>query len=277
VVAPALDARDGAAVAAAFGLRAGDLALGVFAHPDDEAWSAGGTCAALVDAGVRVRVIFATDGEAGRDDLRRGWSKAALGAHRRTEARAAAAVLGCEEPVFLGAPDGGLAAEGPDASGARVAGALRQALIDQLATARPQVLLGLGDDGGYPHRDHVALVAACVAACAVLGPTAPPHWQAAFAPGIFAPLLRALRRAGATSLLDPAWPAERLGWRGAQQQAVCLDIGALAARKTAAIAAHRSQLRGGDPLALLGPGVVASLLERETWGRAGPAVALARG
>ncbi len=276
MVAPALDARDGAAVAAAFGLRPGDLALGVFAHPDDEAWSAGGTLAALVDAGVRVRVIFATDGEAGLDDLRRGWSKAALGAHRRTEARAAAVVLGCGEPVFLGLPDGGLAADGASAAGPGVAAALRQALIDQLAATRPQALFGLGDDGGYPHRDHVALVVACVDACAALGSTAPRHWQAAFAPGTFAPLLRGLRRAGATSLLDPAWPAERLGWRGGAQPSVSLDIGALAARKTAAIAAHRSQLRGGDPLALLGPGVVASLLARETWGRAGAPASPAR-
>ena len=265
-----VDARDALAVAAAFGLRPGDVAVAVFAHPDDEAWSAAGTLMALNAAGVRSHVVFATDGEAGHDDLRRGWTPAQLGQERRREAFAAAAVLGCEQPVFLGFPDGGLASLEADA-GETSGAALRLALTEQLALLRPQAVFSLGLDGGYPHRDHVALAAACLAVCqapaivAADEPTSHPLFFAAFAPGTFAPLLRLLRRARAETILDPSWPAERLGQAPLSASTVSIAIDALRDRKCAAIAAHRSQLRNGDPLALLGPGVVASLLGREDW------------
>ncbi len=41
------------------------------------------------------------------------------------------------------------------------------------------------------------------------------------------------------------------------------DIAAVAGLKLAAIAAHRTQLPGGDPHALFPPGIVAALLSRE--------------
>ena len=46
--------------------------LGVWAHPDDEAYLAGGLMAAAVDAGARVVCVTATRGERGTPDVRLG-------------------------------------------------------------------------------------------------------------------------------------------------------------------------------------------------------------
>ncbi len=70
------------------------------AHPDDEALGCGATIARHVDAGEKVNIIFASDGELSRPD-------AALKAVSKREemAREAASALGAEPPLFLGFPD----------------------------------------------------------------------------------------------------------------------------------------------------------------------------
>jgi LmbE family N-acetylglucosaminyl deacetylase len=72
------------------------VALGLFAHPDDETLACGGTLAALVDDGWTVHVVFVGDG---RITARPG------GQDNQADAVAACAVLGVGEPGFLGFPD----------------------------------------------------------------------------------------------------------------------------------------------------------------------------
>jgi LmbE family N-acetylglucosaminyl deacetylase len=78
--------------------------LVVMAHPDDAEFSAGGTLARWTGAGARVSYCVCTDGDKGTSDPRR--DPRAVAEERIAEQRAAAAVLGVEEVVFLGHPDG---------------------------------------------------------------------------------------------------------------------------------------------------------------------------
>jgi LmbE family N-acetylglucosaminyl deacetylase len=121
------------------------------AHPDDEALLTGGTLARVAAEGHRVVVVFATRGEAGSADDRRG-----LGARRTAEAQLAAAVLGVARLVHLDYADSGMQAGD---GGARAfsncdvdeaAGRLAQVLREEGA----QVLTIYDANGGYGHPDH---------------------------------------------------------------------------------------------------------------------------
>jgi bacillithiol biosynthesis cysteine-adding enzyme BshC len=71
-------------------------------HPDDESIYAGGTIAALTEAGYSVRLVVATDGRAGR-----GGSSAQLVTQRASELSCAAKILGIEQVETLGFVDFG--------------------------------------------------------------------------------------------------------------------------------------------------------------------------
>lgn len=74
--------------------------LVVAAHPDDEVLGCGGAMARHAAAGHKVDIVFVADGESSRTHA--GQADVAV---RRATARAAAAVLRCEEPRFLDLPD----------------------------------------------------------------------------------------------------------------------------------------------------------------------------
>jgi LmbE family N-acetylglucosaminyl deacetylase len=82
--------------------------LVVAAHPDDVDFGAAGTVATWVDAGATVVYCIVTDGDAGGFD--RSIGRAEMAALRREEQKAAAKTVGVDEVVFLGYPDGRLAA-----------------------------------------------------------------------------------------------------------------------------------------------------------------------
>ncbi len=80
--------------------------LVITAHPDDVDFGVAGSVAAWTDAGIHVTYCLATDGEAGGSD--RSVSRAEMAELRRAEQTAAAKVVGVEDLVFLGHPDGRL-------------------------------------------------------------------------------------------------------------------------------------------------------------------------
>lgn len=128
----------------------GDLGtiLAVFAHPDDEAYLAGGLMAVAADAGRRVVCVTATKGELGfpDDDPRSVEERAAL---REAELRACLDVLGVTEHHWLGHPDGGCAAVDD-------AVPVRQ-LCELLEEVRPDTVLTFGPDGQTYHPDHMSV------------------------------------------------------------------------------------------------------------------------
>lgn len=80
----------------------------VAAHPHDETLGMGAAAAMLAERGVPVQVVAVTDGEAAYPDPPGGRTR--LAARRRDELVAAAARLRLARPIFLGIPDGEVAA-----------------------------------------------------------------------------------------------------------------------------------------------------------------------
>jgi LmbE family N-acetylglucosaminyl deacetylase len=124
--------------------------LGVWAHPDDEAYLSAGLMAAARAAGLRVVVATATYGEQGTPDPRR-WGPARLGALRRHELAASLAVVGVHEHHWLGFADGGCA-EITVATGQAAVGRI----IDEV---RPDTIVTFGPEGMTGHPDHRAVSA----------------------------------------------------------------------------------------------------------------------
>jgi LmbE family N-acetylglucosaminyl deacetylase len=119
--------------------------LGVWAHPDDEAYLSAGLMALARDAGNRVVCVTATRGELGTADPAR-WPPGLLSAERTGEMARCLGILGVTEHHWLDHPDGGCA----DADPAAAIGALAE-LIDQV---RPDTVLTFAPDGLTGHPDH---------------------------------------------------------------------------------------------------------------------------
>ena len=77
--------------------------LAVFAHPDDEAFSVGGTLAHYAQKGVKVVLACATRGEAGKI-TDPSMTITDLGQHREAELKRATAALGIPGPGVSGLP-----------------------------------------------------------------------------------------------------------------------------------------------------------------------------
>jgi LmbE family N-acetylglucosaminyl deacetylase len=85
-------------------IAAATAAFAVVAHPDDESFGLGGILSALSGAGVTVRVLCLTHGEASTLGAVTGLAEV-----RAAELRRAATVLGVGDVELLDFPDGGLA------------------------------------------------------------------------------------------------------------------------------------------------------------------------
>ena len=138
--------------------------LVIFPHPDDSAFFAAGTLARWVAEGHRVTSVCCTSGNIGtmRDDQ----TKEKVAILRENELRSANSVLGVQETVTLGHPDGGFMEPG----------ALRKELIGLIRKYRPDRLLTLDPWLKYEvHPDHdltgrMAAEAAAFAAFPLLHP-----------------------------------------------------------------------------------------------------------
>ncbi len=198
----------------------------VAAHPDDEVLGVGGTMAILAAAGIRLRLIAITDGEASHP----GADPEVIAQTRVRESAAALDRLGAgrTEVVRLGLPDTGLAGH-------------EQELSDILAEQCAGFEVCLAPWEGDAHADHEAAGRAARRAGQQAGQTVLtyPVWMWHWA--------------------EPG--DQRVPWHRARR--IMLPSG-LAARKQAAIAAFTSQLTdrdaGADPV--LPPGIVAHFTRR---------------
>jgi LmbE family N-acetylglucosaminyl deacetylase len=207
----------------------GDLGtvLAVFAHPDDEAYLAGGLMACAVDAGRRVVCVTATKGELGfpDDDPRSLEERAAV---RERELRACLDVLGVTEHHWLDQPDGGCAGADESLPVTR--------LCELLEEVRPHTVLTFGPDGQTYHPDHMAVSRWTTLATRKMGDDArllyaamTPEWIEAFSAAV--PVEQVMM----TDDPPPTVPAEELAlWF------LCDDD--LAARKVEALRCQASQV-----------------------------------
>lgn len=206
--------------------------LGIWAHPDDEAFLSSGLMAVARQRGERVVVATATLGEEGVQDPAR-WPPHRLAGIRRRELADSLAVVGVDEHRLLGYGDGSLTRVPAQEAVRRVA--------DLLEDVRPDTVVTFGPDGMTGHGDHRTVSAWVGAAWALSGRRAA-LWHATLTP-------RFHRTWGALNdevglWLDgarpPATPRARL-----VAEVVCDE--ALARLKYRALRAHASQI---DSLAL---------------------------
>ncbi|HZG93571.1 MAG TPA: PIG-L family deacetylase [Mycobacteriales bacterium] len=122
--------------------------LGIWAHPDDEAWLSAGLMARAVDAGSRIVCVTATRGELGVQDADR-WPPERLADIRTAELAETLAILGVEEHRWLDYPDGAVADVDADEAVER--------LVAVLAEVRPDTVLTMGPDGMTGHIDHITV------------------------------------------------------------------------------------------------------------------------
>ena len=122
--------------------------LGVFAHPDDEVFCAGGTMARAAEAGAEVMIVSASRGEQGQIRDPTAATRRTLGAVREGELSAAAAELGVQRVQVLAYPDGALQHH---------RSSLGPAIAEIMRRFDPDTVISFGADGGYGHPDHVAI------------------------------------------------------------------------------------------------------------------------
>jgi len=128
--------------------RTGGLAA-VFAHPDDESFTAAGALALAHDRGRAVRLLLLTRGEAGNPDRTPDLD---LADQREEEMRCAAAKIGMDEVTVADHPDGHLSE------------VLFSTLVDEIAAwlgdRRPDAVITFGPHGVTNDADHVVVGAA---------------------------------------------------------------------------------------------------------------------
>jgi LmbE family N-acetylglucosaminyl deacetylase len=129
--------------------------LGVWAHPDDEAYLSAGLMALVRAAGGHVTCVTATLGEHGTDDPE-AWPPARLARTRRMEIAASMAVLGVDDHRLLGYEDGTLADQPP--------GRGIDAIVAVIREVRPDTIVTFGPEGMTGHPDHRTISAWTTAA-----------------------------------------------------------------------------------------------------------------
>lgn len=126
-------------------------AMVIVAHPDDAEFGNAGTIASWTDQGVDVCYVLVTNGAAGSPDFE--MTRERLTAIREEEQRAACAVLGVKNVVFLGFEDGQLE---PTLE-------VREAVSREIRRFKPDVIIGPDPTvrfamGVYVnHPDHIAV------------------------------------------------------------------------------------------------------------------------
>jgi LmbE family N-acetylglucosaminyl deacetylase len=119
--------------------------MGIWAHPDDEAYLSAGLMGRVLDAGGSVTVLTATRGEKGTADPA-DYDQAHFAARRERELRASLRELGVHDVRLLGYPDGECDRVNDESAIDRIAAAI--------AASAPDLVVTFGPDGLTGHRDH---------------------------------------------------------------------------------------------------------------------------
>ena len=205
--------------------------LGVWAHPDDEAYLSAGLMALARRHGRRVVVVTATAGEHGTNDPD-CWPPVRLARRRRREMAASLAAIGVHEHRWLGYSDGACA----DADEGEAITTIGE-IIDAV---EPHTIVTFGPDGMTGHPDHCAVSAWTTAAWASRRRHYPGSrlWYATLLPSFH-------QEWGGLNDSIGIFPAEATPPETPDDEAAAIIRceGWLARRKAAALRAHASQVR----------------------------------
>jgi N-acetyl-1-D-myo-inositol-2-amino-2-deoxy-alpha-D-glucopyranoside deacetylase len=254
------------------------------AHPDDELFHAG-VLAHLSERGVRVTLVCATNGDAGRPHPSVG-PIADLGARRAEELRLSCKRLGIEEPVLLGFHDSArkerFRRDDPQALANVDMLTVEAALRRVIARTKPQIVVTFELHGGYYHPDHVAISRAATAtffSSGSMGSEAPERlFYAGMLTDVFRTFAEVSRGRGIVDGLDP----DIFGC-APEMIAVSFDARSYMERKLSVLTAHRSMFGITDDMLHNPPPPVAQMLstfrpvmEREVFMLGGTRVPIAR-
>jgi len=195
--------------------------LAVFAHPDDPEFSLAGSAARWTDEGAQVTYCVVTNGAAGSNDPNQDLDE--LVQLRQAEQRAAAAVLGIHEVLFLGYADGTLQ---PTLELRReLTRIIRQLKPDRVVCGDPTAMFY--GDSYINHPDHRAAAEATL--------------YAVFPSAVTRPIFPELLAEG----YEPHQVKE-LYISGTMEPNTYVDISGTLERKIEALRCHKSQLDPGD-------------------------------
>jgi LmbE family N-acetylglucosaminyl deacetylase len=201
------------------------IAMSIHAHPDDQEFTVAGTLAKWARLGCEVISVIITSGDSGSNDLQHGREyKSTLAALREEEQRAANAVLGIRETVFLRYPDGELEATV----------ALRRELTRIIRQYKPEAVVTGNLEAAFYGNEYI---------------NHPDHRAAAEA-ATYAVFPSAGTRLIFTDLLEAGYEphnVKRLYIHGAEKSDTWIDISQDIQTKVEALRKHASQLGDWDP------------------------------
>jgi LmbE family N-acetylglucosaminyl deacetylase len=239
----------------------GRTILAVFAHPDDESLSCGGTLARLADAGARVVLLCASRGESGSVSDQALVAASDLGRVRSDELREAARTLGIADVLIYDHPDGELRWEDvPE---------LHAEIVAAIVRYQPDGVITFAEDGLYWHLDHIGVHERTYTAVRSLGADAPPLYYVTMPKGVMREVVEAAVAKGATLKDTSFWGIEPDAFGDAAiPPGFVVDVREWVPRKLAALGCHRTQLGPNNPFARIDDGQARRLLGLEHFRRA---------
>ncbi len=204
-------------------------AMSIHAHPDDQEFTVAGTLAKWAKAGCEIISVIITSGDSGSNDPQHGAEyKPVLAALREEEQRAANALLGIREPIYLRYPDGELEATLP----------LRKELTRLIRQFKPEAVVTGNPEGVFYGSDYI---------------NHPDH-RAAAAAATYAVFPSAGSRLLFADLLSAGYEphnVKRLYIHGSEKSDTWVDISSEIDVKLEALRKHASQLGDWDPEKML--------------------------
>ncbi|CAN5767057.1 PIG-L family deacetylase [soil metagenome] len=222
--------------------------LAMFAHPDDEAFSCGGTLAKAAAAGHTVSLVCTTRGEEGEivhpdidpDPYPKGDARGKL---REEELTATCRALGINPPIFLDYHDSGfpttVGEKNPRSFMNASLETVERQLLDHIARLKPDVMITFDPHGGYPHIDHITIHRAAIAAFWSAGSVMQPAPKRLFFPARSSEEVAAAKAGSTSTTVQNVHP--ELHGVSPDSFAAVIDVSAFVNQKKAAMFAHRSQ------------------------------------
>src|SRR5688572_17616534 len=166
----------------------GRTILAVFAHPDDESLSCGGTLARLADAGARIVLLCASRGERGSISDPALVPDGDLASVRTRELHDAAAILGIADVIVLDHRDGNLRWQDvPE---------LHAEIVAMVEKHQPAAVITFAEDGLYWHLDHIGIHERTYTAVLSFGASAPALYYVTIPKGIMREVVEAAKTQG---------------------------------------------------------------------------------
>jgi LmbE family N-acetylglucosaminyl deacetylase len=235
--------------------------LAVFAHPDDESLTCGGTLARLADAGARVVLLCASRGECGSVSDQSLIATSELGRVRSDELREAARTLGIADVLIYDHPDGDLRwADVPQ---------LHDEIVAAIRRYQPDGVITFAEDGLYWHLDHIGVHERTFTAVRSLGADAPPLYYVTIPKGLMRDVVDAAVATGAAFENVSFWGIEADAFgQAATPPTFVVDVREWVPRKLAALGCHRTQMGPNHPFARIDEAQARRLLGLEHFRRA---------